>query len=60
VVNRLNREINRILGTQPVKDRVVALGGEALPLTPAEFGAKAMEDSRRFSTIIKERKILAE
>jgi tripartite-type tricarboxylate transporter receptor subunit TctC len=60
VVNRLNREINRILGTQAVKDRILALGGEALPLSPAQFGAKAMEDSRRFSAIIKERKILAD
>ena len=60
VVNRLNREINRILATQPVKERILAMGGEALPLTPAEFGAKATEDSRRFSAIIKERKILAD
>jgi tripartite-type tricarboxylate transporter receptor subunit TctC len=60
VVSRLNREINRILGTQAVKDRIFALGGEALPLSPAEFGAKATEDSRRFSAIIKERKITAD
>jgi tripartite-type tricarboxylate transporter receptor subunit TctC len=60
VVSRLNREINRILGTQPVKDRILALGGEALPLTPAQFGAKAMEDSKRFGAIIKERKILGD
>jgi tripartite-type tricarboxylate transporter receptor subunit TctC len=60
VVARLNREINRILGTPGVKERILALGGEALPLTPAEFGAKATEDSRRFSAIIKERKILAD
>jgi tripartite-type tricarboxylate transporter receptor subunit TctC len=60
IVARLNREINRILNTQAVKDRVLALGGEALPLTPTEFGAKAMEDSRRFGAIIKERKIAAD
>ncbi|HSV34747.1 MAG TPA: tripartite tricarboxylate transporter substrate-binding protein, partial [Ramlibacter sp.] len=60
VVARLNREINRALGTQPVKDRILALGGEALPLTPAQFGAKAVEDSKRFSAIIRERKILAD
>jgi len=60
VVSRLNREINRILGTQAVKDRIFALGGEALPLSAAEFGGKATEDSRRFSAIIKERKILAD
>ena len=51
------REINRILGTQLVKDRITALGGEALPLTPAEFAAKATEDSKRFGAIIRERKI---
>ena len=57
VVARLNREINRILGTPAVKDRIQALGGEALPLTPAEFGARAQDDSRRFGAIIRERKI---
>lgn len=57
VVGRLNREINRILGTQAVKDRIAGLGGEALPLTPAEFSAKASDDAKRFGTLIKERKI---
>ena len=57
VVNRLNREINRILGTQALKDRIQNLGGEALPLTPAEFGARAVDDSKRFGAIIRERKI---
>ena len=47
------REINRVLGTQGFKDRIAALGGEALPLTPADFGAKAVEDSKRFGAIIK-------
>jgi tripartite-type tricarboxylate transporter receptor subunit TctC len=57
VVNRVNREINKILGTQALKDRIQNLGGEALPLTPAEFGARAMDDSKRFGAIIRERKI---
>ena len=57
VVQRLNREINRILAGGPVKDRIAALGGEALQMTPAEFGAKAAEDSRRFGSLIRERKI---
>lgn len=60
VVTRLNREINRALGTQAVKDRILALGGEALPLSPAEFHAKAMEDSKRFGAIIKDRRIMAD
>jgi tripartite-type tricarboxylate transporter receptor subunit TctC len=57
VVTRVNREINRILGTQALKDRIQNLGGEALPLTPAEFGDRAANDSKRFGAIIRERKI---
>lgn len=60
IVTRLNREINRILGTKAVQDRLIAMGGEALPLTPAEFGAKAQDDFKRFGAIIKERKIAAD
>ena len=57
VVTRVNREINRILGTQALKDRIQNLGGEALPLSPAEFGDRAANDSKRFGAIIRERKI---
>ena len=60
VVNRVNREINRILGTQALKDRIQNLGGEALPLTPAEFGGRAADDSKRFGAIIRERKIVGD
>jgi tripartite-type tricarboxylate transporter receptor subunit TctC len=60
VITKLNREINRLLGTPAVKDRIAALGGEALPITPAEFAARAADDSKRFGAIIKERKILAD
>ena len=60
VVARLNREINKILGTQAIKDRITGLGGEALPLTPQEFGTKASEDSKRFGALIRERKIVGD
>ena len=60
VVQRLNQEINRILGTTAVKDRITALGGEALPISPAEFAAKATEDSRRFGAIIREQQIVGD
>ncbi len=60
VVALLNREINRILGTVAVKDRIQALGGETLPISPTEFAAKAQEDSKRFGAIIRERKIVGD
>jgi tripartite-type tricarboxylate transporter receptor subunit TctC len=60
VVERLNREINRQLATAPVRERIAALGGEALSMTPAQFAAKAQDDSVRFGAIIRERGIAAE
>lgn len=60
VIARINREVNRILGTPALKERIQNLGGEALPLTPAEFGARATEDSKRFGAIIRERKIVGD
>jgi tripartite-type tricarboxylate transporter receptor subunit TctC len=60
VVARLNREINRILESQAGRERIAAFGGEAVPMTPAQFQARAQDDSRRFGTIIRERRILAD
>ncbi len=60
IVTRLNTDINRILATAAVKERIAALGGEALPGTPAAFNARAVADSARFGAIIRERNIAAE
>jgi tripartite-type tricarboxylate transporter receptor subunit TctC len=60
VVDRLNREINRILGTPALRERIAALGGDPAPMTPAQFAAKADTDSKRFGAIIRERKIVGD
>lgn len=57
VITRLNTEINKILNTQATKDRIAALGGEAVPMSPQGFAAKAAEDSKRFGKLIKDRGI---
>jgi tripartite-type tricarboxylate transporter receptor subunit TctC len=57
VIDRLNAEINRILATKPVQERFAAFGGEAVPMTPAQFNAKARADHERFGAIIRERNI---
>ena len=57
VITRLNREINRILLTPPLRERMLALGGEALPLSPEQFHQRALDDAKRFGAIIKERGI---
>jgi tripartite-type tricarboxylate transporter receptor subunit TctC len=60
VIARLNTEINRILGTPALQERIQALGGVPAPMSPAQFAAKANEDSKRFGAIIKERKIVGD
>ena len=60
VITRLNREVNQILNTAPVRERITTLGGEALPLSPAEFGQRGAQDSERFGAIIRERNIRAD
>jgi hypothetical protein len=37
VINKLNGEINRILATPALRDRINALGGEPAPMTPAQL-----------------------
>ena len=60
IVTRLNGEINKILATQAVKDRIAALGGEVAPMTPLQFAAKAQADTARFGKLIRERRIVGD
>ncbi len=57
VVSRLNREINKILGSQAVKDRIQAIGGVPAPMSPSDFNMRASIDSARFGALIKARNI---
>ena len=59
-IARLNREINRILGTPAVRDRITALGGEPAPMSPAEFGDRQRADRERFGAVIKAQGIKAD
>lgn len=57
VVGRLNREINRVLGTPAVRERISAIGGIPAPMSPADFGSRASIDGVRFGALIKARNI---
>ncbi len=57
VIDRVNSEVNRVLNTPATKERIVAIGNVALPLTPAEFGRKGSEDFKRFGKLIRDRGI---
>lgn len=60
VVSRLNQEINKILATQPVKDRIMAIGGIPAPMSPSDFNMRAAIDGTRFGALIRARNIKAE
>ena len=60
IVTRLNSEINRSLATPALQERIAAIGGVPAPMSPAQFAAKAAEDSKRFGAIIKERRIVGD
>ncbi len=56
-VARLNSEINRILETPTVRDRIEAVGGEVAPMTLAQFKSSVEEDSKRYGAVIRARGI---
>lgn len=60
VIDRVNAEVNRILNLPVTKERIVAIGNVALPLTPAEFGRKGMDDFKRYGKLIRDRDIRAD
>jgi tripartite-type tricarboxylate transporter receptor subunit TctC len=53
IVERLNREIVRILQLPVFKDKFEAMGFDVRPTTPQEFGAFAAAETRRWGEIIR-------
>jgi len=37
IVDKINRDVGRVLQTPEAKERLAALGAEAMPMSPAEF-----------------------
>ncbi len=57
IVERMNREINRTMSEKAVSDAIRNIGAEPTPITPEQFGQVIEADSRRYVSIIRERKI---
>ena len=51
---RLNRELNRALQTQAVRDRITAIGGEPVAMSAAEFAEVQRKDRERFGAVVRE------
>jgi tripartite-type tricarboxylate transporter receptor subunit TctC len=54
ILGRLNRELNRALQTPPVRDRILAIGGEPVAMSAAEFAEVQRKDRERFGVVVRE------
>ncbi|WP_441251891.1 Bug family tripartite tricarboxylate transporter substrate binding protein [Tardiphaga sp. 71_E8_N1_1] len=57
VIAKLNGEINRVLATPSLSEKILTMGNIPAPMSPGDFGMKSERDSERFGAIIKERGI---
>ena len=53
-VARLNADIEKLLATQDVRDRLVALGFEPVGGSPAQFAAYVKQESAKWARVVKE------
>jgi len=60
IIDRLNRELVKIIGSPAFKDKFEALGFEVRPSTPQQFADFAEAETKRWGAIIKSLNIKAE
>src|SRR5258705_9695546 len=60
IVDRLNREINAAIADPGMKARLAAIGGEALPGSPAAFGRLIAEETEKWAKVVRAAGIKAE
>jgi len=54
IVERMNKEVNRTLGSPTLVDTIAKLGGDVLPLTITDFVVRQAADRARYGAFIKE------
>ena len=54
IIERMNREVNRALGSPALADNIAKIGGDVLPLTIPEFVSRQTADRARYGAFIKE------
>jgi tripartite-type tricarboxylate transporter receptor subunit TctC len=59
-VATLNRAVNAVLAEPKVQARLAELGGEAMPMTPAEFGKLIGDETEKWRKVIRAANIKAE
>ena len=54
IITRLNREITKLITTPEMRERMLSVGAEPAPSTPAEFGVFLSKETARWSKVLKE------
>jgi tripartite-type tricarboxylate transporter receptor subunit TctC len=60
IIERLNKEINAGLADSKIKARLADLGGDVLPLSPADFGRLLADETEKWGKVIRTAGIKAE
>jgi tripartite-type tricarboxylate transporter receptor subunit TctC len=53
VVDTLNTAVNAVLADPKLKARLAELGGEPMPMTPAEFGKLIADETEKWAKVVK-------
>jgi tripartite-type tricarboxylate transporter receptor subunit TctC len=53
IVEKLNQAVNAVLADPKLQARLAELGGEPMPLTPAEFGRLVAEETEKWAKVVK-------
>lgn len=53
VIERMNREINKVLERPDIRARFLEAGAEAVPMRPVDFAAQVQEEKRLFTAVVK-------
>jgi tripartite-type tricarboxylate transporter receptor subunit TctC len=53
VIDKLNKEINAVLGDPVMKQKLLDLGAEPMLMTPAEFGKYMADETQKWGKVVK-------
>ena len=59
IIDKIHRDVAKVLDTTDIRARFFVQGMAPTPLTPAAFGTRIQNETARWATVVRERKILA-
>ena len=60
IIGTLNRAVNAVLANPKLQARLAELGGEPMPMTPAEFGKLVADETEKWAKVIRAANIKVE